>query len=99
MPAATAPAAAAAGTMAAAGTVGGGYEDEHSELLAACEAELRDVVLRERRVEGELTEAMDSLLRLEGTGAEAVTVRGRLGGGLCVEFDGAWLVEFSNSGP
>lgn len=52
-----------------------GYEDEHAELLAACEEELRGVQLQEKRVEAELKEAMDSLLRLEGTGAEAVTVR------------------------
>lgn len=76
MAAATAPAAAAASAAAGAVVVvGGGYEDEHSELVAACEAELRDVASRERRVEGELVEAMGSLLRLEGTGAEAVTVR------------------------
>lgn len=74
MAAATAPAAAAV-TVAAAAAATGGYEDEHSELLAACEEELRDVTLRERRVERELKEAMDSLLRLEGVGVEAVTVR------------------------
>ena len=67
----TAPAAAAA----AAAAVAAAYEDEDAELLAACEEELRVVRLQERRVEGELKEAMDSLLRLEGTGAEAVTVR------------------------
>lgn len=67
----------AAGLAAAAVGGGGvvGYEDEHAELLAACQEELRGVRLQERRVEEELQEAMDSLLRLEGTGAEAVTVR------------------------